>query len=182
MSRKTQEQSGPGGGDPRTIDPDGSSPLRGLPSETMRPDVEETEHFWMKCYHKGIPREFVGYLSWRGNQTAAIGEGADYPPAEVYWYDGPNGDTYLGKETSPYDRFLGMGDYWYACWALWQVRNMGYFTNVIYNPDHTISPGTYPRRFLAGPYEQYGINWVWWAPEGDPNILVCELVPIPPKT
>jgi FAD/FMN-containing dehydrogenase len=91
-----------------------------------------------------------------------------------YWFE-KDGASYLAKQTAPNDRCLGLGDTGYASWALQQVRNMGYFTNVIHNPDGTLSPGVNPGTYLAGPYLKWGINWVWWAPKGHADILVCEL-------
>lgn len=177
MSKLTQ--SGPGDGDPNTFNADESSQPWTPPSQTTPPDAgqaDEVTYKWVKCYTSGLNKNFVGYLSTRGFEHVAIGDGADYPKAECYWWEGKEGDDYLGKRTSPKDRWLGYGTGWYAGWALGQARNMGYYTNVIYNPDHTISPGTYPRRYLAGPYESGGINWCWWAPAGESTILVCELV------
>ena len=65
---------------------------------------------------------------------------------------------------------------WYACWSLQQAgRSSGYYTNVIYNKDGTISPGDYSDRYLAGPYKKGGIDWAWWAKKDDAGILWCEL-------
>lgn len=167
----------PGEGDPRNIFPDGESPLKGLPwvdgaREAIKADAPYRA---IKCYKLGLNREFVGYLSTRGNQSVAIGDDKEaYPHAKCHWVE-KDGATYLAKATEPFDRCLGLGDFGYASWALQQARNMGYYTNVIYNPDHTISPGIYPDTYLAGPYEKYGIDWCWWAPRGNPSILVCEL-------
>jgi hypothetical protein len=171
MSMTTQLHPGPA--DPRTIDSDAP------PHAVMGAGAPGYKH--LKCY-KGMNKDLVGYLSTRGNQTVALGTFIDgggydpnYPVANVRWDSWGDAD-YLSKETTPKNRYLGYSDSDYACWALYQVRNMGYFTNVIYNPDHTISPGIYPHRFLAGPYRLYSIDWVWWAPKGNADILVCEFV------
>lgn len=165
----------PGEGDPRTIQPDGDSPLKGLPWVSSAPTTLAAPPTYreMKCF-KGPNKEFVGHLSNRLSNSVAIGTGPDYPPAMCYWFE-KDGALYLATKTDPYDRCLGLGDFGYASWALQQARNMGYFTNLIRNPDGTISPGIYPNTFLAGPYDSVGINWVWWAPKGHPDILVCEL-------
>lgn len=128
----------------------------------------------VKCTNL-ITKDFKGYLSTRGSASTAIGDGPEYPPAMCYWMV-HDGARYLTKQTNPYDRCLGVSDWWYACWALQQVRNMGYFTNVIQNQDGTLSPGTHPDRYLAGPYRSFGIDWTWWAPKSDATILICELV------
>lgn len=146
--------------DPRTIQDDG---------EAGGPNYRR-----VKCTNL-ITKEFIGYLSTRGSASTAIGDGPGYPPAMCYWMV-KDGARYLTKQTEPHDRCLGVSDWWYACWALQQVRNMGYFTNIIPNQDGTLSPGTHPDLCLAGPYRYWGIDWTWWAQKGHPDILICELV------
>lgn len=172
MNQSTHSR--PGDIDPRTIQPDCDSPVRGLTSavNAQAALAAAPSYRAVRCYNR--KGEFVGYLSTRGSQSTALGIGDGYPPAQCYWME-KDGALYLAKQTDPYDRCLGIGDAWYACWALQQVRNMGYFTNVIRNPDGTLSPGTHPGRYLAGPYTSVSIDWAWWAPKGHPDILVCEL-------
>jgi len=166
----------PGTGDPSTFTHDnkaaaGAQPLGASEHATL---PGETTYRKMECF-KGPNKESVGYLSDRFSNSAAVGTGDDYPASMCYWFE-KNGAMYLAKKTSPNDRCLGLGDSGYASWALQQARNMGYFTNIIRNPDGTLSPGIAPETYLAGPYNKYGVDWVWWAPKGHPDILVCELV------
>lgn len=171
MSRPVYQE--PGEGDPRSFDPDKDLPQGGRAIAAADAPGDERQYRKMKCF-RGPNRDFVGYLSTRGSASVAIGIEPEYVPAGCAWFE-KDGALYLAKETTPYDRCLGLGDYGYASWALQQARNMGYFTNVIRNPDGTISPGIYPETYLAGPWMKYGIGWGWWAPKGHPDILVCEM-------
>lgn len=83
--------------------------------------------------------------------------------------------TFLGKETSPNDRFLGLAERSYAGWGL---QGTDWVSALDYDQKtHTIAlHGT--KRMLYGPYETLGSGYVCWSDEGDDNsnILKCEMV------
>ena len=166
---------GPGDVDPNTIQVDGDASAQESLSVTATAEIlGGSKYRRVKCFNKGTGT-FVGYLSSRDSQSTALGIGKDYPPSECYWME-KGGWQYLARKTEPYDRCLGVSDSWYACWSLQQAgRSSGYYTNVIYNKDGTISPGDYSDRYLAGPYKKGGIDWAWWAKKDDAGILRCEL-------
>lgn len=119
----------------------------------------------MRCYNL-TTGEFVGWLGTYGNNVDLVHDAES--AAAVAW--SPHGsDMYLRKETSPNDRFLGLGWNGYATWGL----TGGWNDPIIYNSDHTISLKTDPKRKLYGPY---GNDWVCWSGgEDNQNLLRCEL-------
>lgn len=93
--------------------------------------------------------------------------------AHVKWDIDKSGRWWLQKSTSPNDRFMGIAEYGYADWGLWQAQPNGYIEPVIYNSDHTIALAKDPSQLLYGPY---GDGWVCFGKTSEENVLVVELV------
>jgi hypothetical protein len=118
---------------------------------------------------------FAGYLSCSTNAYLWLTQ----DPAQaafVKWDIDKNGWWWLRKSTQPNDRFLGIGDYGYADWGLWQAFPNGYIEPVIYNDDHTICQRKDQSQFLYGPY---GDRWVCWGDANQDNLLKIEFTDKP---
>jgi hypothetical protein len=128
----------------------------------------------MAC-HNLATNQLVGYLGAGGNLNASTSIVANKEDgANVKWaYVGS--DMYLEKDTTPNDRYLGLGSQSYACWGLW-TRD-GWVDPLVYNQDHTISLKGQTHRKLYGPYRWLGSDWaVWSEGEDNQNILRFEMV------
>lgn len=120
----------------------------------------------MKCYNL-MTKEFNGWLGVGNNQYVDLVHDAK-DAANLAWYS-HNSDSYLKKDTTPSDRYLGVGANDYACYGLWIPT--GWVNAVIYNGDHTISLKEDPKRKLY----KYGNDWVCWSKgEDNQNILRFE--------
>ncbi len=158
---------------PATIHPTEKHPneVLGIDVDAPRPilqsdaPVARGNYGKMKCYNLSTG-DFVGWLaSYNNNVYLTQDESA---AASVKWLSYKE-HTYLEKETSPNDRYLGLGWNGYATWGL----TGGWNDPIVYNADHTISLKTDPKRKLYGPY---GNQWVAWSGgEDNQNILRCEL-------
>jgi hypothetical protein len=86
----------------------------------------------LACYNLRTS-ELVGYLGAGGSlnaSTSIVANKAD--GANVKWaYVGS--DTYLAKDTTPNNRYLGLGSQSYACWGLWTPT--GWVNPIVYNLD-----------------------------------------------
>lgn len=114
----------------------------------------------MKCFNL-MTGDFKGYLGTHDNYlTVTNAEGA----APLVWAS-EGEDLYLEKETTPDDRYLGLGDNSYANWGL----KGGWRNPVKLNPDGTISLKDKPGRKLYGPYAKITADYVVWTEDGDEN-------------
>lgn len=116
--------------------------------------------------------EIVGYL---GNVRGyGVLEQKKSDGAWVQWRYKDN-MTYLAKDTTPNDRFIGLAENSYSGWGL---QGTNWVSAVDYDSaKHTLAlSGT--KRFLYGPYETLGSAYVCWSKEGESNsnILKCEMV------
>ncbi|HUY99088.1 MAG TPA: hypothetical protein VMU89_01965 [Thermomicrobiaceae bacterium] len=119
----------------------------------------------MKCYNRSTGA-FVGWLGTY-NYSVDLVHDAD-SGAGVAWTPWGS-DMYLTMDWSPGYRYLGLGANSYACWGI----AGGWTDAIVYNPDHTLSLKSDPKRKLYGPY---GNDWVCWSNgEDNQNILRCEL-------
>ncbi len=128
-------------------------------------------------YHKLECRNFntkqvVGYLASNNNYVTLTSDKEN--GAWVQWRYKDN-LTYLAKDTTPNDRFLGLAEQGYGGWGLQGTEWSG---PLDYDGDnHTIAlRGT--TRYLYGPYETLGKAYACWSEEGEKNsnILRCEMV------
>jgi len=124
----------------------------------------ETAYRKMKCFNL-MTGDFVGYLGTYNNNVDLVHVAND---AAMLAWSSSGSDMYLRKETTPNDRFLGLGWNSYACWGL----TGGWNDAVVYNKeDHTISLKSDPKRRLY----RYGNDWVCWSTgENNQNILRFE--------
>jgi hypothetical protein len=147
--------------------------LLGIDVDSARPGLRsndvvtgETVYRRMKCYNL-MTGDFVGYLGTYNNNVDLVGKPEE--AAKLAW-SSYGSDMYLRKDTSPNDRYLGLGWNSYACWGL----TGGWNDAVIFNKDKTISLKSDPKRKLY----KYGNNWVCWsADEDNQNILRFEFEP-----
>ena len=136
------------------------TPKPGLPREAAA--VVEGTYQKMKCYNQ-VTGQLVGFLGSSGNNADIVQD--EKEAASLAW-SSYNSDLYLRKDTSPNDRFLGLGWHGYACWGL----AGGWNDAVIYNSDQTISLKSDPKRKLY----IYGA-WVCWS-EGESNQNILRFV------
>jgi hypothetical protein len=123
--------------------------------------IKEVTYRKMKCTNKMTDEE-IGWLGSYGNNldiVHSVEQGAN-----LVW-SSHGKDVYLRKETSPADRYLGLGWNSYACWGL----TGGWNDAVIYDIDnHTIALKSDPKRKLC----LYGNDWVCWSDDdNNQNIL-----------
>lgn len=126
-------------------------------------------YFKMMCYNK-MTKQFVGYMGTYGNDVSLVADEAE--AVDVKW-EPVDSDTYLAKETSPNDRYLGLAANDYAAWDLW--GNKSSRQPVVLNADGTISLKNKPNIKLYGPYRYNGVDYACWTDQADnSNILVCK--------
>jgi hypothetical protein len=129
----------------------------------------------MACYNLAT-NQLVGYLGAGGSLNADVSIVADKADGAAVKWAYVGSDTYLEKDTTPDDRYMGLGVRSYACWGLWTPT--GWVNPIVYNPDHTISLKADLSRKLYGPYRYLGSDWAVWSEPGDnnQNILRFEMV------
>ncbi len=116
----------------------------------------------------------VGYLGVGTSQNVSIVADKSQA-ARVEWRrDVEPGQLYLGKDTTPDDRFLGLGNNGYADWGLWQAGGGSQKRYIDYlNYDKgtgIIALGDNPSRKLYA----YG-DWACWSEGDNDQILSCRM-------
>lgn len=121
----------------------------------------------MKCTIIGT-NDNVGYLGTETNQYMCIVKNIEDASNFKWLYSGQ--ETYLQKETTPNDRYLGVGYQNQACYGLWTPT--GWVNAISYNPiDHTICLKSDAKRKLY-----MDNNKVCWSNgEDNQNILAFEM-------
>lgn len=122
----------------------------------------------MKAYDLATG-QFVGWLGTHDNSVSLV----DSVDEAAYLHWEPSGsDKFLGKETTPNDRYLGLGSSGWACWGL----SGGWVDAVVYGADKTIALKSAPERKLYGPNRYLGRDYLKWSDgEDNQNILRFEL-------
>ena len=148
----------------------GSVPITGLAPTNVSDSYKK-----MACYNLAT-NQLVGYVGAGGSLNASVAIVANKADGTNVKWAYVGSDTYLEKETTPNDRYLGLGDQSYACWGLWTPT--GWVNPIVYNPDGTISLKADSGRKLYGPYRSLGSDWAVWSERGDnnQNILRFEMV------
>lgn len=143
--------------------PDALGSQSGVHLDSFKP-----EYYKMKCTHKD--GTFVGYLASSSNNYLWLTKNSN-DGSWVQWSKPADGSLWLQVHQQIL-RYLGDGDYDYACWGLPQAPGVGPYTQpLIYNNDKTISMAVKPAISLYGPY---GDQWVCWGPTDD-KVLVCTM-------
>lgn len=120
------------------------------------------------CYNRKT-NKFVGYLGTNSADLSLVQNTGDTSTAWCKWVY-QDGNLYLAKETTPQDRWLGLGSNSYAGWGL------TWYDPIVVNADKTISLKSAPERRLYGPFNKGGVDYLRWS-EDDTNddILRIEL-------